>query len=133
MKRTIRLRESELRRMITESVRRVLRESTRPRKRINEVSAGLIKRASDAAYDKGKKQQWIRFDNALSEKIIDALANDTSYWIDEFEYGDREFFNLPPNFDRLSDREKAEIVYNQSQRSDEQWMEIFGLDDDYEN
>ena len=34
MKQTIRLNESELKRMIAESVRRVLRESTRPRKRI---------------------------------------------------------------------------------------------------
>lgn len=40
MKRTIKLKESELRRMISESVRRVFRESTRPHKsigrRINE-------------------------------------------------------------------------------------------------
>ena len=128
MKKTVRLTERELKQMISESVKRVLKESTRPRRRINEVSAGLIKRASDAAYDKGKIEQWLRFDDALREKIIDALADDTSYWIDEFEYSDREFFNLPPNFDSLSRREKTEIVYSQSQRSDEEWMEILGLD-----
>ena len=47
MKRRIRLIESELRRMITESVKSVLRESAHPRRRINEVSTSLVRRARE--------------------------------------------------------------------------------------
>ena len=46
MKQTIRLRESELRQMIAESVRRVLTESN-----INETSSRLLRRASDKAFN----------------------------------------------------------------------------------
>lgn len=102
-----------------ESVNKVLRENARPRRRINEVSAGLIKRSSDAAWDKGKKDQYFRFDNALSKKIIQMIADTTSFWLDF----DESEHNLPRNWDDLDNYEKAKYVYDNSDLTDEEWLE----------
>lgn len=89
MKRTVRLRESELRRMISESVRRVLRES-------NE-----------------------------SNMIINALSRTPYFWYVDF---DKNAYDLPENWDELDQYERAKIVYDQSDMTDDEWMEYLPID-----
>ncbi len=95
MRRRIRLSESDLHRVIRESVKRVLRESTRPRRGINEVSTSLIRRAKHKAFDKGKYAQSNRFDDEYWNRTVDRLAKCQRWWNADMEWD--IYRNLIPN------------------------------------
>jgi hypothetical protein len=124
MKRRIRLTESDLYRIIKESVKKVLREN-KNYKTINEISTKTIMNASDVAFSKNKAKQGFRFDDEVRRRIISALANDSYFWYIDF---DENSWDLPDNWDEMNQYERAEYVYDKSEYWDEDWISYLELD-----
>ena len=116
MKQRIRLTESQLHRMIKESVKEVL----------NEVDSSTIYnayvKASDNYFDASprKQKQYDNFENEMEKRVIEDLANDEYFW--NFDFDEREWKGrLPKNFNHLNRTEQAEALIYASDWSIEDW------------
>lgn len=140
MKKQIHLNESELHRLVKESVRRVLRES------MNEIgdtpqgqsALGYLygRRGNQDVCDyamskhniKGKNgnkdwhpsfyKSWVKGEDERTKEIINRLASDNYFWNVDF---DPDGYDLPENWDDMTDIEKAEFVYYHSSYDNDEW------------
>ena len=126
MKQRIRLTESQLHRMIKESVKEVL----------NEVDSSTIYnayvKASDDYFDASprKQKQCDNFENEMEKRVIEDLANDEYFW--SFDFDESEWKGrLPKNFNRLSRTKQAEVLIDASDWSIEDWARFLYTDEGF--
>jgi hypothetical protein len=65
------------------------------------------------------------FDDNIEQEIVEALSRYPYFWHVDFN---QNAYDLPYNWDELDQYERAQIIYDQSEYSDEDWIKYLGLE-----